>query len=125
MKAFILHGNTRAKSNTAALAKVFADKLTALGVDVSQVSLRDKNIQPCVGCYKCHKDIGSFGCVINDDMQEIAKEILASDLIVLTSPIYTWLPTPPMKAVMDRLYAFTKYPENAEAFNLLKIKKLR
>ena len=40
------------------------------------------------------------------------------------SPIYTWMPTPPLKAVMDRLFAFTKYPENAEAFNLLSSQKI-
>ena len=57
-------------------------------------------------------------------MQEIAKAILESDLVVIASPIYSWMPTPPMKAVMDRIYAFTKYPKNAEAFNLLRDQKL-
>ena len=119
MKAYILHGNTRSKSNTETLARLFADELTAKGVEVTQVSLRDKDIKTCVGCDKCHSVADSFGCVIDDYVQEIAKEILASDLVVYTSPIYTWMPTPPLKAVMDRTYAFTKYPENADSFNLL------
>ena len=124
MKAYILLGNTRSKSNTEALARLFADELSAKGVDVVQVSLRDKDIRSCVGCDKCHSVTGSFGCVIRDDMQSIAKEILSSDLIVFASPIYTWMPTPVLKAVMDRIYAFTKYPENADAFNLLKEQKI-
>ena len=123
MRAYILLGNTRNKSNTEALAKLFADELTAKGIEVAQVSLRDKDIRSCVGCDKCHSVTDSFGCVINDDMQEIAKKILSSDLIVFASPIYTWMPTPLLKAVMDRMYAFTKYPENAEAFNLMKEQK--
>jgi len=120
MKAYIILGNTRVKSNTEALAKIFADELTAKGFEVAQVALREKNVQTCVGCDKCHSVMDSFGCVINDDMQEISKEILSSDLVVLASPIYTWMPTPPMKAVMDRTYAFTKYPKDSAAFNLLK-----
>ena len=123
MKAYIIHGNTRIKSNTEALANLLADELKSKGIVVSQVSLREKTVQTCVGCYKCHKVLDSFGCVINDDMQEIAEEILSSDLIILTSPIYSWMPTPPLKAVMDRIYAFTKYPDNAEDFNLLKSQK--
>jgi multimeric flavodoxin WrbA len=123
MKAYIILGNTRVKSNTEALAKIFAGELAAAGVDVARVALREKNVQTCVGCDICHGVLDTFGCVIDDDMQEIAKEILASDLVVFASPIYTWMPTPPMKAVMDRIYAFTKYPVNAGAFNLLKKQK--
>ena len=119
MKAYVIHGNTRIKSNTEALAKLLIDELTSKGAEVTQVSLREKNVQTCVGCYKCHKVPDSFGCVINDDMHEIAKEILSSDVIVLSSPIYSWMPTPPMKAVIDRIYAFTKYPDGAEDFNIL------
>ena len=120
MKALIILGNTRSKSNTKALAKVFADELSAKGVEVTQVSLREKTIQPCTGCDTCHSVNESFGCVIDDDMQEIAEQILLSDIVVLSSPIYTWLPTPPLKAVMDRLFAFTKYPEGGKQFNLMK-----
>ena len=122
MKTLIILGNTRAKSNTEALAKTFADELIAQGYEVKQIPLREKTVQTCVGCDACHTVCDSFGCVIKDDMQEIAEEMLASDLIVLASPIYTWMPTPPLKAVMDRIYAFTKYPKfpkYAGQFNLL------
>ena len=119
MKAYILLGNTRVKSNTEALARLFADCLTAKGIEVTLVSLREKDVRTCVGCDACHSVLDTFGCVIDDDVQAIARDILSSDLIVFTSPIYTWMPTPPLKAVMDRIYAFTKYPENADAFNLM------
>ena len=124
MKVYIIHGNTRSKSNTEALARLFADELSAKGAQVEHVSLRNKDIKSCVGCDKCHSVTDVFGCVINDDMQEVAREILSSDLVVFTSPIYTWMPTPPLKAVMDRMYAFTKNPGKAEEFNLLKNQKL-
>jgi len=54
MKALILLGNTRSKSNTEALANLYADELKAKGLLVTQVSLRDKDIQTCVGCDNCH-----------------------------------------------------------------------
>ena len=123
MKAYILLGNTRENSNTAALAGIFRDELAAKGVDVKEVPLRTKNVQTCVGCDECHGNMASFGCVTGDDMKEIAEGMLASDLIVLASPIYSWMPTPILKAVMDRAYAFTKYPEDGESFNLMKKQK--
>ena len=122
-KAYIILGNTRSKSNTEALARLFADEVSKKGIETEFVSLRNKNIQSCVGCDVCHGVTDSFGCAINDDMHEVAEKILSADLIVLASPIYTWMPTPPLKAVMDRIFAFTKYPENADSFNLLKKQK--
>jgi multimeric flavodoxin WrbA len=123
MKVCILLGNTRAKSNTEALTKVFVQNLEAKNVDIVQIPLRLKNINTCVGCDECHDKFDSFGCVINDDMHEISREILSSDLIVFTSPIYSWMPTPPLKSVMDRMYAFTKYPDDDEPINLMTDKK--
>ena len=126
MRTLIILGNTREKSNTKALAAVFADVISAKGAEVRQIPLMEKNVQTCVGCDACHSICDSFGCAISDDMHEIADEILASDLVVLASPIYIWMPTPPLKAVMDRLYAFTKYPKFPSfdgAFNLGKKQK--
>jgi len=124
MKACILLGNTRENSNTEAVSRFFADELSAGGVEVRFFKLREMNILPCVGCDACHSELDSFGCVLSDDMAEMADEILASELLVLTSPVYTWLPTPSLKAVMDRLYAFTKYPEGEDEFNLMKGRRL-
>ena len=43
-------------------------------------------------------------------MQGIAQSILASELIILASPVYSWYCTPPMKAALDRLvYGLNKY----------------
>jgi len=123
MKVCLLLGNTRSNSNTETLAKLFADELAAKGIEVAQIALRDKDIRTCVGCGKCHSVADSYGCAVDDYMQNIALEIQSSDLVVFASPIYSWMPTPPLKAVMDRTYAFTKYPEGGEAFNLLKKQK--
>ena len=120
MKACIVLGNTRERSNTEALAGIFSEELAAKGVEVKTFSLRQKNIRSCIGCEKCHSVLDSFGCVLKDDMDEIATEILASDLLVLSSPIYSWFATPPIKALMDRLYAFTKFTEPGNMVNLMK-----
>ena len=120
MKACVLLGNTRKKSSTEATVKLFTDELSAKGVQVKTFALREKNIQTCVGCDNCHSVMDSFGCVIKDDMREIAEEILLSDLVVFSSPIYTWFATPPMKALMDRLYAFAKFSDTVDMFNLMK-----
>jgi len=126
MKAVILLGNTRPKaiSNTAALAQLFAQALADQGVEVDQVPLGEIQIQTCVGCDKCHAVLDAFGCAIHDGMEGVAGKILGADLVVFASPIYTWMPTPPLKAAMDRMYAFTKYPKGQEAFNLLTKQKI-
>lgn len=43
-------------------------------------------------------------------MPTIFDKVLACDLIVLATPIYSWYCTPPMKALLDRLvYGMDKY----------------
>ena len=53
MKAYIILGNTRVKSNTEALAKIFADELVSKGIEVVQVALREKHMQSCVAFAWC------------------------------------------------------------------------
>ncbi|MCL1809868.1 MAG: flavodoxin family protein [Clostridiales bacterium] len=120
MKVCVLLGNTRKRSNTEAVTRVFMEELAAKGAEVKAVALREKNIQPCVGCDACHGALDSFGCAIDDDMHEIAEEVLSADLLVFSSPIYSWFATPLIKTVMDRLYAFTKYPKGADPFCLMR-----
>ncbi len=110
MKYCILFASPHADGNTAALIKPFSEALDAAGLIGEVISLYDKNILPCLGCRGCQQDHTAFACVQQDDMQAIAESILASDLIILASPIYSWYCTPPMKAALDRLvYGLNKY----------------
>ena len=110
MKVCILMGSPRKQGNTAALLTPFCEELREAGAEVETVRLYDRDIHPCVACRACQKDWTMFGCAQQDDVQTIFDTLLASDLIVLATPIYSWYCTPPMKALLDRLvYGMNKF----------------
>ena len=110
MKKFcILMGSPRLNRNTAELLKPFMHTLKENKCNVSYITLADKDIQPCDGCFACQNAEGTFGCVLDDDVAQIMDNIIASDCIVLATPIYTWYCTALMKALLDRHFGLNKY----------------
>lgn len=112
MNILILMGSPRLQGNTAELCKPFIEELKAQGAQVRYVTLADKQIAPCRGCYACQEISGEYGCVQGDDMP--VSDILWADRIVLATPIYAWYCAGPMKNVLDRHYGFNKYYGSAE-----------
>lgn len=109
MKVCIIMGSPRIKGNTAELLKPFISTLESNGCAVTYISLSDKNIQPCKGCYACQQIDGRYGCVQKDDVGVIMETVIESDCVVLATPIYTWYCTAPMKALLDRHYGLNKF----------------
>ena len=109
MNFCILMGSPKLNGNTAELLKPFILELENHDCDINYITLADKNIQPCKGCYTCQNIEGQYGCVQNDDVSQIMDAIIKSDCVVLATPIYTWYCTPPMKALLDRHYGLNKY----------------
>ena len=110
MKVCILMGSPRKQGNTNALLVPFRQELEALGAETETVWLHDLNIRPCAACRACQRDWTVFGCAQRDDAPAIFDQVLACDLMVLATPIYSWYCTPPMKALLDRLvYGMNKY----------------
>ena len=110
MKACILMGSPRKNGNTQAILEPFMAELAARGVEQDSFRLYGQKIEPCIACRVCQKDWTVFGCRFRDDVQPIFDAILASDLIVFATPIYSWFCTAPMKALLDRLvYGMNKY----------------
>ena len=109
MRVCILMGSPRLKGNTAELCKPFMDELRQQGTELEYITLHSKNIAPCLGCYRCQNVTGEYGCVQQDDMQAIVESILKANVLVFATPIYIWQATPPMKAVMDRMYGLNKF----------------
>lgn len=109
MKVLVLMGSPRLHGNTAELCRPFMEELKGNGAEVRYMTLADKNIAPCRGCYACQKVGGEYGCVIKDDMFAVVENICWADLIVLATPIYAWYCAAPMKNVLDRHYGLNKY----------------
>jgi len=109
MKFCVLMGSPRLNGNTAELVKPFIDELQKNGAEVTYITLADKNIHSCRGCYACQNVSGEYGCVIHDDVPEIMNRIIESDCIVLATPIYTWYCPAQMKALLDRHYGLNKF----------------
>ena len=125
MKSYIIMGSPRRKGNTAALLRPFTEELSRNNIENETIWLYDKTILPCVACRTCQSDWSRFGCQYNDDVEEIFDKILAADLIILATPVYSWYCTPPMKASLDRLvYGMNKYYGEVKGPSLWREKRL-
>ncbi len=123
MKILVFMGSPRKEGCTATLTKPFIEELGNHGAEVKAIYLYDKKIAPCLSCYECQDIPDEYGCTIHDDMYAITNEILAADCIILSTPIYIWYCTAPMKAMLDRLYGLHKYYGEQYKGSLLKGKK--
>ncbi len=110
MNTVILFGSPRKKGNTIQLAQSMMELLKKKGSHVRMLYLNDLNIRPCQGCYTC---LTNGTCRINDDMKDIRKYILESDVIVYATPIYWFSPSAQLKVVMDRCIAFMDGDHNS------------
>ena len=98
-KVLVISTSIRNNSNSEILAKELAKGAADAGHEVQFVSLKNKKIGFCMGCFACQK-IGQ--CVIKDDAIEITKQICDSDVIVWATPIYYYEMAGQMKTMIDR-----------------------
>jgi len=101
MKVIGFNASPRKNGNTSWVINKILEKSN---VETKIYNFSDLNIKPCQGCLACHKD-GSNGCVINDDMQKLYKELENADTLILGSPIYMGQMTAQAKTFIDRLFA--------------------
>ncbi len=110
MRYLILMGSPRKNGNTFQTIAPLIDALQAAGHQTETIWLYDCEIAPCTACRVCQKDWTSFSCRVQDDAYPIAEKVMAADVLIFASPIYSWYCTAPMKALMDRLvYGLNKY----------------
>ena len=98
-KILIISTSLRVNSNSELLAKRVMEGAIANGNEVELVSLRDKNIAFCKGCFACQR-LGK--CVINDDANVITDKIAEADVIIWATPIYYYEMSGQMKTMIDR-----------------------
>jgi multimeric flavodoxin WrbA len=94
-----IYGSPRTNGNTALLLKQAVEGAREAGAHVEEIFLRNLKISPCLEIYGC-KTTGR--CAIQDDFQNVQDILLASDGIMLASPIFFYTVSAHTKIFMDR-----------------------
>lgn len=96
-------GSPRKNGKVAGTLYAILEKCKLKGYSTSLINLYDYNIQYCKGCMVCRT---KEYCIINDDLNEIAKQIVSSDIIILGAPTY-WANVPAIvKNLFDRTASY-------------------
>lgn len=105
MNILALNGTYRPTQTTTRLVQRALDGAASLGADTEMVMLREKNIQYCMNCLTCYKDLTSeiAPCTIDDDVGDILENIRAADGIILASPVHCGFVTGLMTTFMERI----------------------
>lgn len=101
-KIVILKGSPRKKGNSNAMADAFAEEITKAG---HEAIIFDTTRLKLSGCMACNGCFSKKKCVIADDFQEIAENIIAADGIVIAAPVYWYTFPAQIKAAIDRFYS--------------------
>lgn len=102
MKILVLNGSPkRDKSDTMHITRAFLDGMNeALPQDVHIVNIIDSHIEFCTGCFTCKRNGGE--CIHNDEMRALLDEVLESDILLFSYPLYAYGMPAPLKAFIDR-----------------------
>ena len=102
MKILVLNGSPkRDRSDTLCITRAFLEGMRAAAEqEVRVIDVIDRRIAYCTGCFACKRNGGA--CVHDDDMRPILEEILESDLLLFSFPLYCYGMPAPLKALLDR-----------------------
>ena len=96
MKTLLINASPHSNGDTSALIQALIARLHG---EIVSFECYRRNVSPCVDCRRCLREPG---CAIDDDVRFVFESLADADTVVLASPIYFSLPTPPAIALMSR-----------------------
>lgn len=102
----------RRNGNGEILAKEALMRAEELGAEVKMINLHDYKINPCTGCESCTVKFTQRNeapeCVYKekDDMDDIMKEWLAADGVIVAVPAFSFMPSGLYRVFADRFLAY-------------------
>lgn len=104
-KIVVLKGSPRKNGNSNRMAASFIAAAEKKGYEVKCFDTAHMNVGGCMACNQCYKKEGN-ACIYNDDFNKVASALLATDAIIIATPLY-WLSFPAkLKAVIDKWSSF-------------------
>lgn len=102
MDVLVFLGSPRKKGNSEILANAVLEGVRESGGIPEIIRLCDLKISACISCGGCDK---TGRCVVEDDMIPLYDKIIATDKIIVASPIFFYGVTAQTKAFIDRCQA--------------------
>jgi len=102
MNVLVFLGSPRKGGNSEVLTEAVLKGVRIAGGTPEIIRLCELSISPCISCGGCNK---TGKCVVEDDMTPLYDKILATDLIIVASPIFFYGITAQAKAFIDRTQA--------------------
>jgi len=101
MKALILIGSKTDDSESVKIHDIILEELKKLNWDATSISLEDKDIAYCLGCFGCWVQTPGE-CVIKDYEETIVRKMVNTDLIIYITPIVFGGYSSILKKALDR-----------------------
>lgn len=102
MKITILNGEPDGHARFDRYVHEFAARLREHGSEVETIDLRALDLKGCSGCWACWvKTPGE--CAKRDDSERVCRAVVASDLLVLASPMLVGFTSALLKRAADQL----------------------
>lgn len=115
-KVLILSSSPRKGGNSDLLCDEFMRGSKEKGHDVEKIFISQRKINYCTGCGVCNS---THKCVQNDDMAKILNKMIATDIIVLATPVYFYSMVGQLKTLIDRTVARYKDISNKDFYYIM------
>lgn len=105
MHVMAINGSPRKNANTATLLGHALNGAAAAGATTETAHLYDYRYSGCISCFACKLKSGEGRghCALQDSLSPILEKAMASDVLLLGSPIYYSDVTGMMRSFMERL----------------------
>lgn len=101
MKVLLINGSPRKSGNCARLLTEAQKIFEKENVEVVRYDIGTKDIHGCMACGGCAK---KGACVLEDDVNMLAKELATADGMIVASPVYYASPNGSVISLLDRLF---------------------
>ncbi len=101
-----INGSPRAAWNSAQMLDSALKGAADKGIEVERIDLYKLNYTGCRSCFAC-KRLGSPGfgrCAVADDLKPVLDKVLASDGLIVSSPVYFGSDPGTVRAFFERLW---------------------
>ena len=106
MKFLLINGSPHKEGTTYAALDEIKRTLEAEGVESEIIQVGHLAVRGCLACYGCTK-LGK--CVIDDEVNEVAKKFAESDGIIVGSPVHYAAPSGALICFLDRLFYSARF----------------